>query len=403
MVSRQYFMWEEQQRETLSDRIRPHLAEIASRASAVEDARAVPSENIDIIRKVGFVRSFVPKRYGGDERSLKDYNHAIRLLTKACPSTGWVTGVLNIHQSGVVHYRKELQEEIWKTGPDTIISSSGSPAMKAELVEGGIIVNGKGRWSSGCDHAEWAGVGVKLPDPSDRQFPERRYREHMFMVHKSQYRIEDDWYSKGMRGSGSKALVFDNVFIPQENIEGLDALNLGYARGSGSVDSWIAHVCYSHIFATFLPAIALGCADGMIEEFRKRQRTRKNAYTSAQGILNPMGYIRLAEATHELEAASLYYDHILDTLEQNGRNKAKISEGLFWGVSAKLSYVTNCAVKVINSLFEGSGASAIADFNPMQRYWRDGNTARLHQGMDYDSAKQAHGRYLIGLAPTPDL
>ncbi len=389
--------------ESLSDRIRPYLAEIASRANATEEARAVPNENIEIARKAGFVRAFVPKQYGGDERSLKDYNQAIRLITKACPSTGWVTGVLNVHQSGVMHYRKGLQDEIWKNGPDTVICSSGSPIIKAELVDGGILVNGNGRWSSGSDHAEWAGVGVKLPDLSDSQYPERRYREHMFMVHKSQFRIEDDWYSRGMRGSGSKTLVFENLFVPQENVESLADLNLGLARGAGTVDSWISRVCYSHIFATFLPSIALGCADGMIEEFRKRQRVRKNAYTSAQGILNPMGHIRLAEATHQIDAASVYFYHLLDKLEQDAKDRVKLTEERFWEVGAKLGYVTKLAVEVINNLFEGAGASGIADFNPMQRYWRDGNTVRLHQGMDYDTTKQTHGRCLMGLAPTPDL
>jgi 4-hydroxyphenylacetate 3-monooxygenase len=45
----------------------------------------------------------------------------------------------------------------------------------------------------------------------------------------------------------------------------------------------------------------------------------------------------------------------------------------------------------------------VADFNPMQRYWRDGHTARLHQGSDYDVSLQHYGRYLLGLMPTPDL
>ena len=60
-------------------------------------------------------------------------------------------------------------------------------------------------------------------------------------------------------------------------------------------------------------------------------------------------------------------------------------------------------VSVIDRLFEGAGSSAIADFNPMQRYWRDGHTARLHTGSDYDMSMQHHGRSLLGLMPTPDL
>jgi len=60
-------------------------------------------------------------------------------------------------------------------------------------------------------------------------------------------------------------------------------------------------------------------------------------------------------------------------------------------------------VHVIERLFEAAGSSAIADFNPMQRYWRDGHTARLHTGSDYDISMQHHGRFMLGLMPTADL
>ncbi len=388
---------------TLSQIIQPRLAEIAKRASQTEADRMVPAENIAAIRDAGFVRALVPAAMGGDERPIWDYCEGVRTLAKACPSTAWVTGVLNVHPAGITHFDPSVQEEVWATGADTIICSSGSPQIKAKLADGGILVNGRGRWSSGCDHAEWAMVGVKVPDVTDAHYPERRYREHMFMVHRSEYRIEDTWYSTGMRGSGSKDLVFENLFVPHRRIERLDALNLGYSHGHRSIDSWIARVPFTLLFMVFLPAVALGCADGMVEEFTLRQRVRKNAYTGAQGILNPAAYMRLAESVHELEATSVYYRHLLNELQAFGERGDSLGEDYFWSVLAKLPYITTRAVRVIDRLFDAAGASAIADFNKMQRYWRDGHTVRLHQGMDYDSSVQQHGRYLMGLMPTPDL
>ena len=390
-------------RESLSDRIRPHLSEIAKRAAATEAARMVPVENIDLIRKAGFVRAFVPAVLGGDERDLWDYCDGVRTVTKACPSTGWVTGVLNVHQAAICHYAPSVQKEVWATGADTVICSSGSPAIKAKLAEGGIIVTGKGRWSSGCDHAEWAIVGVKVPDMSDTQYPERNYRDFLFMAHRSEYVIEDTWYSTGMRGSGSKDLVFKDLFVPYRRMERMDAVMFNYSHGAGSVDSWISRVPFPLLFGVFLPAIALGCADGMIEEFTKRQRSRKNAYTGAKGILNPAGYIRLAESVHELESLSVYYRHLLDAMQKHGERSERLTEAKFMEMQSKFPFITTRAVSVIDRLFEGAGSSAIADFNPMQRYWRDGHTARLHTGSDYDMSMQHHGRSLLGLMPTPDL
>ncbi len=389
--------------ETLSDRIRPHLEAIGKRAAATEIARAVPADNIALIREAGFIRALIPATLGGDERDLWDYCDGVRTLVQACPSTGWVAGVLNVHPAGITHYSTTIQKEVWATGVDTIICSSGSPAMKAKLADGGIVVSGRGRWSSGCDHAEWAMVGVKVPDLTDSQYPERRYRDHMFLAHRSEFKIDDTWHSTGMRGTGSKDLVFDNLFVPYARMERLDALNLGYSRGNGQVDSWIARIPFALLFAVFLPAVALGCADGMVAEFTKRQQARKNAYTGAQGILNPAGYMRLAESIHELESLSVYYRHLLDEMQRFGARSERLTEARFFDMQAKFPFITTRAVHVIDRLFEGAGSSAIADFNPMQRYWRDGHTARLHQGMDYDVSLQNHGRSLMGLMPSPDL
>ncbi len=391
------------QRESLSDRIRPHLAGIAKRAAATEAARTVPVENIKLIKDAGFVRALVPSSLGGDERDLSDYCEGVRTLVRACPSTGWVTGVLNVHQAAICHYDASVQKEVWAKGVDTIICSSGSPSMKAKLAQGGIIVSGKGRWSSGCDHAEWAIVGVKVPDPSDSQYPERNYRDFLFIAHQSEYTIDDTWYSTGMRGTGSKDLVFNKLFVPYRRMERMDAVMFNYSHGAGTVDSWISRVPFPLLFAVFLPAVALGCADGMVEEFTKRQRSRKNAYTGAKGILNPAGYMRLAESVHELESLTVYYHHLLDTMQAHGEKRERLTEAKFLELQSKFPFVTTRAVNVIDRLFEGAGSSAIADFNPMQRYWRDGHTARLHTGSDYDMSLQHHGRNMLGLMPTPDL
>jgi 4-hydroxyphenylacetate 3-monooxygenase len=389
--------------ETLSDRVRPHLAEIAARAAQTEEARSVPRENIEIIRDAGFVRAFVPAAVGGDERDLWDFCDGVRTVTAACPSTGWVTGVMNVHQTAIHYFDKSVRDAVWSTGPDTMICSSGTPAIKAKLVDGGVIVNGRGRWSSGCDHAEWAVVGLKVPDPADVSFTGRTFRPYQFIAHRSEYTIDDTWRSEAMRGSGSNDLIFDNLFVASNRLEGLDALTFGYASGMGSVDNWISRVPYPIIFSSFLPSIALGCADGMVREFTSRQRGRKNAYTGAAGVLNPGGHMRLAESVHELESLSVYYHHLLDALQQFGEAGERITEARFHELLQRLPFVTHRAVEVVERLFMGAGSSAVMASNPMQRYWRDAHAVRLHTGSDYDVSKLHHGRNLLGLMPTPDL
>jgi 3-hydroxy-9,10-secoandrosta-1,3,5(10)-triene-9,17-dione monooxygenase len=156
-------------------------------------------------------------------------------------------------------------------------------------------------------------------------------------------------------------------------------------------------------FGSFLPAIALGCADGMIEEFVKRTRVRKNAYSGAAGILNAGGHMRLAESIHEIESLTVYYKHILDEMQDFGERRGRLTESAFHSMVQRLPFITDRALQVVERLFVGAGSSAVASFNPMQRYWRDAHAARMHTGSDYDTSMQWYGRNVLGLGPTPDL
>lgn len=393
-----------EKRPSLSEAIQPYLAEFSKRSVATDAARMVPAENIARLVEAGFMRALVPKTVGGDERDLWDFCSGVRTVVKACPSTGWVSGVLNVHPAAVPLFDPSVQQEIWSTGVDTIISSSGTPIMKARLVDGGIRVSGRGRWSSGSDHAQWAMVGVKVPNLADAQYPERNYSQYMFMAHRSEYTIDgDSWYSMGMRGTGSKDLVFDDVFIENRRLERLEGLSLNQSKGAGTIKSWIGGVPFGLLFATFLPAVALGCADGMVECYTKSQKVRKNQLSGALSIMNPVGHIRLAESVHELDSLTVYYKELLYRMQAFGERGQKPTEAEFMDMQAKFPFIAQRAVDVIKRLFEGAGASAIADFNPMQRYWRDGHAARLHLGMDYDTAMINHGRSLMGLPPTQDV
>ncbi|MFK8022849.1 MAG: acyl-CoA dehydrogenase family protein [Ilumatobacter sp.] len=389
--------------QTLSERVEPYLAEIASRAQQTEDDRRVPAENIALVKKAGFVRSFVPKEYGGDERDLWDYVSGVRTVTKACPSTGWVTGVCNVHPVAVPQFRKSVRDAVWADGPDTWIVSSGTGVIVPELVDGGVVVTGRARWSSGCDHAEWAEVGLKMPDVGDGKYLGRSHRDVHFMAHRSEFTIEDTWQSKAVAGSGSNDLIFDSLFVSDDRLEALDAITFGYASGQGSIDNWQQRIPMPAVFSVFLPAIALGCADGMVEQFTKRQMTRKNAYTGAQGIKNPAGHLRLAESVHELESLTAYYKQLMEEMQAYGENSERLTEAKFHNLLARMPFITDRALQVVERLFVAAGSSAVASFNPMQRYWRDAHAARMHTGSDYDSFMQLHGRNMIGMPGTPDL
>src|ERR1700752_2626973 len=83
--------------------------------------------------------------------------------------------------------------------------------------EGWRIRDSQLRFSSGCDWASWI----------------LHINQHgMFLVPRSDFRILDDWYVSGLRGTGSKSVVIDDAFVPAHRFVPMDQLKTGRAPGT---------------------------------------------------------------------------------------------------------------------------------------------------------------------------
>src|SRR3546814_19485571 len=64
--------------------------------------------------------------------------------------------------------------------------------------------------------------------------PEGQRLHALFAVPCSDYQIVDTWYAAALKGTGSKDLVVDDIFVPDYRVETMMALNTGAARGFGT-------------------------------------------------------------------------------------------------------------------------------------------------------------------------
>ena len=201
------------------------LPKIAENAEKCEQERKVPEENIQLLKSIGLHKAFLPKAYGGYEISLPEFSECITALAGACGSTAWAFSLLCTHNHQLAMFPKELQDEIWGDNPDAVASSSIAPFSTIEEVEGGIRLSGKMGWSSGVDHADWAIVGCN-------RINENGEKVYSFAVlPKEDYEIVDNWYALAMKGSGSKLISIDNVFIPEYRIQAAKDMMEGRSAG----------------------------------------------------------------------------------------------------------------------------------------------------------------------------
>ncbi|MHC2148344.1 p-hydroxyphenylacetate 3-hydroxylase oxygenase component [Pseudomonas sp. 210_17 TE3656] len=382
----------------LLEALKEILPVIAANAAQAEKDRMVPAENIAMLKGIGLHRAFLPKAYGGMEMSLPDFCDCIALLAGACASTAWAMSLLCTHSHQLAMFSRQLQDEIWGANPDATASSSIAPFGKVEEVEGGVMFSGQMGWSSGSDHAEWAIVGCRRLNAEGAQ-------DYCFAVlPRSDYTILDDWYAMGMKGSGTKTLSIDNVFVPEHRIQKAKDMMEGKSAGFGLYpDSKIFYSPYRPYFASGFATIGLGIAERMLEAFKEKTRNRVRAYTGVNvGAATP-ALMRLAESTHQVAAARAFLEKTWrDHAEHGERHEYPSRETLaYWRTNQ--GYAVKMCVQAVDRLFEAAGGTAWMESNELQRLWRDSHMTAAHAYTDYDVCTQILGRELMGLEPDPSM
>lgn len=382
----------------LLERLQEILPQIAANADKTEQLRRVPDENIALLKGIGLHKAFLPKPYGGYEVSLPEFSDCISALAGACGGTAWAFSLLCTHNHQLAMFSKQLQDEIWGDNPNATASSSIAPFSTIEEVEGGIRISGEMGWSSGCDHADWAIVGCN-------RFNAAGEKIYSFAVlPRSDYDIVDNWYAMAMKGSGSKQLRLQNVFVPEHRIQAAKDMMEGRSAGFGLYpESKVFYTPYRPYFASGFAAIALGIAERMLVAFKEKTQNRVRAYTGVNvGTATP-ALMRLAESTHQVAAARAFLEKTLQDHKDHAERQEYPSRTTLTHWRTNQAYAVKMCVAAVDRLFSASGASVWMEGNEIQRLFRDVHITGAHAYTDYDVCAQILGRELMGLEPDPSM
>ena len=206
--------------------------------------------------------------------------------------------------------------------------------------------------------------------------------------------IDDTWYTLGMRGTGSKDLVLDNVFIPDHYAVPMSEAQLGTVPG---VDVPLYRLPIRSALATMLLGTIVGMAERGLQLFVDQTRTRRDVYTGTIKVDNPGMQRRAAEASAEIACAWALTQQNCDLLEQAMRRDPPMPIAARAQVRWNAAYATELCRRACNRLFEGAGAGAAHDSHVMQIFFRDMNTATHHAMLDFDSNVEIQGKSLLGV------
>lgn len=161
----------------------------ATYAAATEALGYVHPNTLAVVQDAGLPQMLKPQ----SPHSIRDFVNVCGLLAEGCMSTGWCNFVWGMHNYLVGRYPPAVQAQVWQE-PGTLVSASLGPVGEIELGPEGARLQGRWRFNSGCDHAQWLLLGATQSNGEPQ----------LALVHESQYRIIDTWQVMGLRGTGSK-------------------------------------------------------------------------------------------------------------------------------------------------------------------------------------------------------
>ena len=363
---------------------------IGARAVETQALRSVPADSIRELQASGLFGIVTPKRFGGSELGMDATLEATIEIAAACGSTGWVYGVLAGHTWLTTKFPVAAQEEVFANPHVLIASLIRLGGSAPERVAGGYAWRGaKGKFCSGIDHAHWvlAGGVVREADGSDVQ----RY----FLLPRSEIEIVDDWYTAGLRGTGSKSIVVRDAFIPEHRSVTFAAMLDGTAPG-GEIHGSYYRLPFQLVWPLSLPGTAIGTARAALAAYAGMVEAKLGAL-SEEGIAEQSpSFVRIADAAARIDAAELVLLTNARRLNEL-RSNDQVTPALRARYRRDSAFAVQEARHATNMLFEASGGSGVYESGAMERIWRDNNVSAAHIGFSWDGAATAYGRETLGL------
>ena len=368
------------------------LPKLRERAAKCEELRRLPDETLRDFHDAQLFRIHQPKRVGGAELEFAAVVTFGALLARACASSAWNWVNFTAHHMMLGMFPPKAQDEVWNASRDALIASSFVfPAAKAKKVKGGYQISGRWPFSSGVDPSEWNMLaGLAFLD--ENAPPEQR----VFLLHKSQYKVIDNWFAGGLRGTGSKDVEATEQFVPEHRTLAVADTKGGPTPGSAVNPGPLFQLPVFALFPYMLSGVALGIAEGLIDDLHERSGAR-GRMTGARIAEIQSTQIRLGEATAYARASRLVQEGNCREAEE------KIRKGEVPDMKTKAryrlegAYSVDWALRAVDVMFGLSGASGLYESGHTARAFRDAHAVKQHFSFNTDIAGTTYGRVALGL------
>ena len=379
--------------EQMVERARGLYQALLERAGAAERTRLIQRETFEAFAEAGFFRIHQPVRFGGFGWEIGMMVRIGAELGQACGSSAWIFSNLAVQSWILGMNRPEIQDEVWGSSPAALVASS-FPVKGGTVrrVPGGLVADGLWSFSSGVDFADWNNLQVFVPPEDGEGAPEHRFA----LVPRTDYEVVDDWFSPGLRGTGSRSIRLDEVFIPEYRTLPSAELTGGPSPGSAVNPGPLYRVPPLTLGTKVFSAPALGIAKGALRLVENEMGERRTVGNLQMSEL-PTAQMRVSEAGAEIDAAeALLLKDCADAMAI-----AEAGEVPDIGTRARWrrnnAFAVQLCLRSVERLAPLVGARGLTPENPFLRMSSDIRAASLQITVAWDIQSINAGRIRFGL------
>jgi alkylation response protein AidB-like acyl-CoA dehydrogenase len=378
--------------EELLLRIEETKPTLAANVDQTEADRRIAQANIDALSDAGAFRVTIPRRFGGYEMTIREKLEVSAAVAEACGSTGWVVALTNVCNWMASVLPDQGQQDIFGANPDAKVAGVLNPSADVRKVKGGYQVSGQWPWASGSWHADWALVGIVVPDEAGQPVDQA-----LAFIPMSELSIKETWFVAGMKGTGSNTMIAQDVFVPEHRLHSVPRAIAGeYA--TEHTDESLYRSSFIPVLTLILAGPQLGLARAALSYVMEKAPQRGISYTKFERQVDSTAFqLQIANAATLIDTAHLHVWRAADDID----NAAAAAEPLPYLARARVRADTAYAItkirEAIDLLLSAHGASSFAQASPLQRIWRDANTAGRHAVADPLVNQEVYGKALLGI------
>lgn len=368
--------------------LRPLLRE---HAATIDRDRRVPDEVIKALTEAELMRLSIPKRYGGLGTDMRTMLEVSAAVAEGDGSTSWLVTLVNVCNWLTSLFPEQAQEEVF-ADPDARVTGVLTPSATSVKVDGGWRVTGRWYYNSGSWHSTWAVLGVPLTSDTGEVV-----EQGLVLVPRAALEIEDTWFVTGMRGTASNCLIAEDVVVPEHRVLAVPAAIAGDYPAEHT-DEPLTRSAFIPILVLVLAAPQIGLGRAALKYVIEKAGKKAISYTYYETQAESTAFqLQIADAANKIDTAYLHAVRAatdIDTWALRGEYPDLLQRAR---VRADTGVAVQSVLAALQILLDAHGAGSFAEVNPLQRIWRDANTAGRHAVAVPQIGFEVYGKALLGV------